>query len=172
MARLLLVDAYNAMFRLWPDAPADRDQARRMLVTAAEEALRVSEVARGDDRVLLVFDAHPGAERAGLQGRGGRVSWRYARGSADDEILEHLRRGEGSAGNVVVVTDDRELKGRARQLGASTASVGDLFRGPRRLATPDAPPRGAPVGPPLGPTDFDLPAGEIDLTDPDLEDLA
>ena len=41
--------------------------------------------------------------------------------SADDAIADALR--STPKGTVTVVTDDRELRGRARQLGANTCSV-------------------------------------------------
>ena len=68
----------------------------------------------------------------------------------------------------MLVTNDRELGGRAKQLGARTMSVDDFFRG--TAAAPGA----RPIryeGLPFTPEDFDLPQGEIDLFDPD-EDLA
>jgi len=169
MSRLILVDAYNAAWRLFGDVGGDLDQARRRLVERAQEAIRHRRLRGGIGRVHLVFDTYPGAEREGLRSRAGRVSWHYAKGSADDAIVEHMRLHEGRPGGpgVVVVTNDRELAGRTRQLGARILGVDEFFG--RAGARPAGEDRiRPPIGPPLGANDFDLPEGEIDLDDPDL----
>jgi predicted RNA-binding protein with PIN domain len=169
VSQLALIDAYNAMFRLWSSVPEDRDVSRERLLRLARAALGAH---RGLARAHLVFDTWPGAERTGRRGREGRVSWHYVAGSADDAILEHLRRHEErTAGTrVVVVTDDRELAGRSRQLGARTMGVRLFFREAPAPLGPS--PRPIPLdGPVLGPRDFQLPEGEIDLLEPEDEDL-
>ena len=168
MSGLVVVDAYNAAWRLFGDMGGDLDAARQKLVERARAAAPGKRIPGGVDRIHLVFDTLPGAYRAGLRGRAGRISWHYALGSADEAIVEHLRRhGKRSGGpGVVLVTNDRELAGRAKQLGARTMSVDDFFRGTA------SPPQGRPIpyeGLPFTPADFDLPAGEIDLFDPDAD---
>jgi predicted RNA-binding protein with PIN domain len=174
VARLLLVDAYNAMFRLFGEVPEDRDEARRHLLRLTRAAALEHRPRGGAlERVHLVFDTNPGAERTGLASRSGKVSWLYAEGSADEEIVAYLREHGGRSGGhaITVVTDDRELAGRARQHGASTLSVrafyGDVVEAEEPPA-PRPPPPSARALPPLGPADFGLPEGPLDLDDPEL----
>jgi predicted RNA-binding protein with PIN domain len=168
MGRLVLIDAYNVCYRLWPDLTDDPDEVRRRLVRQTEAALRAGGRAVGGiGRALLVFDARPGTVRIGQRSRSGDVGWLYAHGSADDEILDQVHRREGRSGEdrVVVVTDDRELGGRARQRGAKVLGVNAFYAGVRlegggAAAARPRPPGG---GPPLTPRDFGLPEGPIDL---------
>jgi hypothetical protein len=161
VARTYVVDAYNALFRLEDGPPGDRDAARGLLVRRARAALR----GRGA-RVHLVFDASPGSTRSGVSGKDGPVSWQYAEGSADDAIVEWIRRPHLPADDVVVVTDDRELRGRAKQMGAKAVRVAAFFAG--RDEEEDRPPPGGPApGRPRAkdfrPSDFGLGEGPIDL---------
>lgn len=169
MSRLALIDAYNAMYRLLATVPEDRDVARRLLVARTHEALLAGTLRPRAKRAHLVFDTWPGAERAGLRDRSGSVSWHYAHGSADEAIIEHLRRHEGRGQRplVVVVTDDRELAGRARQLGATTVGIRAFFTVPPRSSS--GPPRRAiPGSGSFAASDFGLPEGPIDLNDDEL----
>jgi hypothetical protein len=168
MRHLVIVDAYNAMYRLLPALPEDRDEGRHQLVERTREALRQGALG-GVDRVHLVFDTWAGAARTGMRGRQGRVSWHYAEGSADHAILEHMRRHEGARGGVriTVVTNDRELRGRAVQLGARGLDVDAFYAATRRRSAGLPPLRPIDTGPALKPSDFGLPEGEIDLDDPD-----
>ena len=169
MSRLALIDAYNAMYRLLSTVPEDRDVARRLLVARAHDALLAGTLRPRANRAHLVFDTWPGAERAGLRDRAGSVSWHYAHGSADEAIIEHLRRHEGRGARplVVVVTDDRELAGRARQLGATTVGIRAFFTVPTRSSS-TPPRRGIPGSGSFAASDFGLREGPIDLNDDDL----
>jgi hypothetical protein len=165
MARWFVVDAHNALFRLGT-VPDDPEEQRRALIVRAREALRGRRGggSQADDRVLLVFDASKGSAWAGRSGRDGAIGWTYATGSADEEIVELLRSGgdrpEGRT--VVVVTDDRELGGRASQLGAQTLHVADWFE------SHDAPSESETrtAGPPMTASDFGFTSDSIDLDDP------
>jgi hypothetical protein len=167
MARWFVVDAHNALFRLG-DVPDDPEEQRRALLVRASEALRGRRGgAQTGDRVLLVFDATKGSAWAGKSGRDGAIGWSYAEGSADEEIVALVRSGgdrpEGRT--VVVVTDDRELAGRASQLGARTLRVSDWFSS--SPAAPSSPERESrPSGPPMTASDFGFTSDSIDLDDP------
>ena len=171
MSRLVLIDAYNAMYRLLSAVPEDRDVARRLLVQRTRDALLAGTLNPRAGRAHLVFDTWPGAERAGLRDRAGSVSWHYAHGSADEAIVAHLRRheGRGPRSVIVVVTDDRELGGRCRQLGATTVGVRAFFTIPpsaRTLPTR----RGIPGSGSFDAADFGLPEGPMSLDDETLLD--
>lgn len=172
MSRTVLVDAHNALFRLWPSPPASGEGVRHAVVVRAKAAL----ASRGDPdaQAHLVFDTtEAGRARAGTHGRDGAVTWSYARGSADEEIVRLVRQHEGRGGDgapLTVVTDDRELRGRVRQLGARVARVHEWFAPPPGGAGgAGASARAARTGPPLTPADFGMSDAPIDLlrTDPD-----
>jgi hypothetical protein len=104
------------------------------------------------------------------------VSWSYAEGSADDAIVDIVRRNEGShdGRDIVVVTDDRELRGRVKQLGGLALRVREWFdRGPEIEAPLGAEPGRSPGlrAKDFAPEDFGLPEGSLDLDAIDPEDL-
>jgi predicted RNA-binding protein with PIN domain len=72
-------------------------------------------------RVTAVFDGRAGGGTGRSSERSGEVEVRFAP-SADEEIVEIVRRAP-DPGRVRVVTRDREVAGRARQLGADTTPV-------------------------------------------------
>ena len=101
---------------------------REALVSEASERLR-----RTGAKVGLFFD---GAGRAASLGN---LSVRYAGSvSADDAILREIARGRRPA-ETTVVTADRDLARRARDLGAATLSPPDFWK---RFGT--GPARGRP----------------------------
>jgi hypothetical protein len=180
VARTFLIDAHNALFRLWDQPPTSGDAVRHAVVLRAKEALRrhggggsgPSSRASGASGATahLVFDtAHGGRQRAGTHGRDGPVSWSYADGSADEEIVRLVREHEGhhGGGAISVVTDDRELRGRAAQLGAQVLRIHEWFSSSaEKGVTIDR--RPSLDGPPLTAADFGLTTDAIDLgTDPD-----
>jgi hypothetical protein len=169
MPKHYLVDGHNALFRLLEDPPEEPDAARALLLRRATARLRTRRgAATGGDLAHVVFDSDAANPRAGTHGKDGPVSWSYARGSADEAIVALVRAHEGKAGGLplVVVTDDRELRGRAAQLGAETVSVRAWF-GSEPDEAPRDPPRAS--GPPMTAADFGLP-DTVDL-DADPEDL-
>jgi predicted RNA-binding protein with PIN domain len=131
-----LVDGYNYLHRARL-LRGDLQRARRGL-----EARLVTLRGRGH-QVTVVWDARRAPP--GLPGREERASVEsvYARGSAgsaDAAILDRLRHADDPR-RYVVVTDDREVAGAARQLGARTASVAEVEA---IVAPPSA--RDAPAG--------------------------
>lgn len=170
MARTFLIDAHNALHRLYDPAPESPDAGRRAVVDRAREALRVRGGAGSGERAHLIFDtAAAGRHRAGSHGRDGAVSWSYADGSADEEILRLVRANDASdeGARLVVVTDDRELRGRASQLGAAVLHVHEWFSA--RDARPGG--KSAKGSPPLTAADFGFTEETIDLDHTDPEDL-
>jgi hypothetical protein len=104
--------------------------------------------------VELVFD---GAPDPGLRGEriASGVGVRYSGRRTADEMIIGLVEAGGRAGaeRILIVTDDRELGGAVRALGARTAGtawlVGRLDR--PRLASPSVGNRRPPSSPPVGP---------------------
>jgi hypothetical protein len=138
------IDGHNAIHALKLGAE-DHETARGLL------ARRVLEAA-GDEAVIF-FDARSASKGLPVTGRLHGVAVRFCRKTtADEEILAEVRR-TARPGEVTVVTDDRELAGRARQLGARTAPV-ERFLGGERL--PPAPEKPRTAGG-LTPEDFGLP---------------
>ena len=107
---MLLVDGHNVIGRALK-LSLDREEEGR------EELLRRIGAARGSggEVVVVVFDGKgPSATEKRLGAV--RVVFAPASRSADEEILRRLSSGNARAGTVV--TSDRELGRRARQLGA------------------------------------------------------
>ena len=116
MARVI-IDGYNLLLAQADDASPE----------AREGLLRELARYKGNRRIdlLVVFDSRTGTgnlERTPFPG----VTVEYARGSADDAIVERVRRST-TPRDVLVVTSDRELTGRVRALGARTEDR-DSFR--------------------------------------------
>jgi len=169
MARTYVIDAHNALHRILPGVSGGLDALRRELLRTVQHSLPSQR-----DRAHLVFDAASGSAHAGTSSRSGALSWEYAVGSADDAIVGWLRGDERSTTEVTVVTDDRELRGRAKQLGAKTMRLREFFAASGEAAGTDrgakAPPSPA-SGPALRAADFGLPDTPVDLLDLDPEDL-
>src|SRR5688572_30589167 len=111
------VDGHNAIFRLGLSAATPEDTRRLLL----ERVRRVTEDA------TVFFDAQGAPLLAPESVREGGLAVRFCRASeADAVILAAVREAARPAG-LMVVTDDRELAGRARQLGARTAGVGEFL---------------------------------------------
>jgi predicted RNA-binding protein with PIN domain len=94
--------------------------------TEADRAALVQEVAerlrRSKASAVLFFDG--AGERNSMLGS---LSIRAAGGSADEAILRQIERAR-APGEVVVVTADRDLSRRARDLGAKATSPDEFWR--------------------------------------------
>jgi predicted RNA-binding protein with PIN domain len=113
----VLLDGNNLLHRL-PGKPASRADLRRLVL----EACRHQRM-----RITVVFDGPP-PEGAPPREELGAVSVVYAGSeTADDVIIRSLPLGR-AARDWVVVTDDRELRARARQRGARVKSVAEWSR--------------------------------------------
>jgi len=108
------IDGYNLILRKRWNATMTLEQSREKLL-AAVTGLGVP--------VRVFFDAsRPGAGGQGGHSRSTRVTPVFVRDrSADDAMADALRSAQ--KGVVTVVTDDRELRGRVRQLGANALGV-------------------------------------------------
>ena len=171
MAHTFLIDGHNALFKLFDPPPENADTVRRMVIERAKAAL---ETRPSGERVHVVFDTSSaaGRMRAGTHGRDGAVTWSYADGSADEEILRLVRAGGGKdAGRTIaVVTDDRELRGRAGQLGAKMLRVHEWFAA-KDAAAERAERAPSSLGPPMSAADFGFTSDAIDLDAIDPDDL-
>lgn len=108
----VLIDGYNVAKLGWPNLDLDL-QRDRLLIGLA------STLAKGGCVVDVVFDGADviGAERAS-RSPNVRVIWSPADVIADDVLVAHVNE-IGPDVVVVVVTDDRELRGRGGALGAN-----------------------------------------------------
>lgn len=105
----LLVDGNNLLHRL-PEGRRSRAEVRRLSLELAR---------REGVSITVLFDGPPPAGSPDHE-RLGRVTVVYCGAdSADDAIIRRLPPPPAAA-NWVVVSDDRELVGRARRAGAST----------------------------------------------------
>jgi nicotinic acid mononucleotide adenylyltransferase/predicted RNA-binding protein with PIN domain len=122
--RRVLVDGNNVVGSRpdgwWRDRPA---AARRLVAQLQDLAAR-----RGDD-VTVVFDGRPLPDLAEGDHDGVRVAYarRPGRDAGDDRIVEEIGNDDDPA-SLTVVTSDRELARRARELGATVEGAGSLTR--------------------------------------------
>ena len=148
-----LIDGHNALHVLrirGEDHAAQRQELLR----------RVRALAPG---ATVYFDARgrtgPRPPRRCTEG-GLRVVYCSDR-EADEAIIEAVR-NTASPQDLLVVTDDREVMGRAAQLGAKTRTVRKFF-----AARGNDDRGGRPAGPLMSPDDFGLP--DVVLGPDDLE---
>ena len=196
MSESILIDGHNAMHRL---GVAEGDQQAR-------RSEFVQRVARFAPRATVYFDGRPDLRRPNHGGEGDPrpderdrergISRSRLHGlwvvhcnhrEADAEIVAEVR-GASDPGRLLIVSDDREVTGRCRQLGARTSGVRAFFsreqpaapsgRDGRRRRSPAAilraaveqadagkPPRRKARETRLTAADFGLP-DEVDLGDP------
>jgi hypothetical protein len=110
----VLVDGYNVAMATWPDGTLA--EQRRRLVEASENLAR-----RFGTDVTIVFD---GADVVGASADGRRlvrVMYSAAEETADDVLRAEVRRIPVTVG-VVVVTDDAEIVGDVRAMGANVVA--------------------------------------------------
>jgi predicted RNA-binding protein with PIN domain len=120
------VDGYNLILRAGRDRGVSLEAARARLIRETA-ALNVP--------VRLYFDASKGDGGPNVGRGSGKVAVVFVRkGTADDAIAADLRAAR--KGETVVVTDDRELRGRAKQLGAATVGVDKFLKRPDLAVSP------------------------------------
>ncbi len=135
----VLVDAHNLIHA---------DASLRALMREPQAHMRNAEAARRalEERLAnrasieLIYDGGPGGVAASHHRRGLRVRYSGA-DEADDTIVAMLR--SDARRPVAVVTDDRELSRRARQLGARVIGCAAFL-----ASLPDAPAHVADRAPP------------------------
>ncbi len=152
----VLIDGHNAMAALKVGGKTHEEKRRNLLRRVAEAAPQTTTV---------FFDARraPAGIMETMSELG--VTVRYCRAMEADHAILGTVKNAAAPGQIIVVTNDREVAGKATQLGARALSVQDFF-GPR---SPLAPPgRRPPKKPEFTAKDFGLPE-EIDLSDPDGE---
>jgi YacP-like NYN domain len=109
---MLVVDAANVVGSRPDGWWRDRGEAAAKLCRRLGDAI---EVGRLHAPVVVVLE---GAARRGVDEREhGGLRVVHAAGSGDDTITELVAQGAGDGHHVTVVTADRELRDRARQLG-------------------------------------------------------
>jgi predicted RNA-binding protein with PIN domain len=150
-----LIDGHNALGAL---------RIRRKTHEAARHEL-LRRVAVAPMRAKVYFDARE-APRDLPEARSelGVEVYYCRRREADQAILDEVR-DAADARELVVVTNDREVAGRATQLGARAVGVAE-FLGAAEEGSPAGEVRRLPqIHPRLTPADFGLP-DEVDLSDP------
>jgi len=161
----VLVDGHNAMAALRVRGPSHEARRRALLrrvAAVAPHATVYFDARQAPSELLEVFAEH-GLHVVYCRGR-----------EADDAIIERVRHA-ASPGRYVVVTNDREVAGRCRQLGAQASGVVEFFGpGPvERVEGAARAPSAARLRGHWKPGDFGLP-DEVDLERPGggLEDDA
>lgn len=151
-----LVDGHNALGAL---------RIRARTHEAARHAL-LRRVATARLRAKVFFDAREAPRDLPESRSELGVEVYYCRlREADQAILDEVRAAD-DARELVVVTNDREVAGRAVQLGARALGVTEFLGEPERGSGGGDVRRLPQVHPRLQPSDFGLP-DEVDLSDPD-----
>ncbi len=155
----VLIDGHNALAALRVGGKTHEAQRRNLL-------RRVAEV---EPSATVFFDARraPAGVMEAMSELG--VSVRYCRGREADAAILEIVRGAAAPAQILVVTNDREVAGKATQLGARSLPVKDFF-GPRRARRgldEGGSPQALPKKPEFTPQDFGFTSDEIDLSDPD-----
>ncbi|MGB9590692.1 MAG: NYN domain-containing protein, partial [Candidatus Hydrothermia bacterium] len=114
-----LVDGYNVILTT-RFKEMDMERAREYLVSFS----RVFAPAE----VIVVFDGREGI----FQHLPGAV---FTKGESADEYIRRWLRKCPNPREVIVVTEDREIRGTAGALGARVMSAREFVRGPRRLTS-------------------------------------
>ena len=159
----VLIDGHNAMGALKVGGKSHEEKRRNLL-------LRVKEA---EPPATVFFDARraPADVMDTMSELGVKV--RYCRGREADIAILEMVRASAAPGEIVVVTNDREVAGKAAQLGARALAVQDFFgkKRPRRSASTrgggSPPGRRLPKKPEFTPQDFGFKSDEVDLSDPD-----
>ena len=112
-----VVDGHNVIGRLGL-AAGDREAERRAVLR------RVLEVTSD---ATVFFDAQGAPAAAPTITREGGLDVRFCRAREADEDIVAFVRAAKRPELLLVVTDDRELAGRARQLGAKTSAIAAFF---------------------------------------------
>ncbi|MFM8980638.1 MAG: NYN domain-containing protein [Planctomycetia bacterium] len=153
----VLVDGHNALHRLG----LQRDSRE------AERHALLDRVRRLEPRATVFFDALHGSPLGGGPGREHGIAVHYCtRDIADHEIVREVRARleQDRREPVLVVTDDHELAGRCRQVGAQVRSVHDWFGADDEPAPAPPPSARGPHDKPLSAADFGFTSGQaIDL---------
>ena len=111
------VDGHNAMFALRLRG-ADHEACRRALLARVRARLK---------NPVVYFDGRGGGRDMPRVFRQDGVKVTYCKDhEADHEIFEDVRHDK-NASSILVVTNDRELYGKCRQLGARIARVQDVL---------------------------------------------
>ena len=123
MSPRVVVDAMNVIGSRPDGWWRDRDGAARRLVARVQALAAVA-----DEQLTVVLDGRPLADLP--EGAHGGVVVIYARrggrDAADDRIVELLEELDDASG-VTVVTSDRGLAARVRDLGASVVGAGTFL---------------------------------------------
>ncbi|HGY90981.1 MAG TPA: hypothetical protein ENK43_07400 [Planctomycetes bacterium] len=128
------VDGYNLILRnRWQEKEGSLERAREVLLRRLQ-SLRAE--------ITVYFDASKMPPPPGLvQARAGHIVTIFVReGSADDRMANDLR-GRARGKQVTIVTDDRELRLRAKQLKAKTLGVARFLERLAKAVSPAEAPR-------------------------------
>lgn len=135
MNRWLLIDGHNVIH-------ADADLARLLNPDPERARLELERIIAGRQRTTVFHDGGPGGEARSLRRRGVSVVY-SGTGEADDAIIRWLK--QHPTERAAVVSDDRELGRRVRQLGGQLIPAKQFLQHARQRV--DGPVNEAPLPP-------------------------
>ncbi len=139
-----LLDGHNAIHVLGLAGKPPEESRRSLLLLAAD---------RAEADLEVHFDARSAPPGLPKVGREHGVPVHYHRKEPADEAIVRRVREAAPPSAILVVTDDRELRGRVRQLGGRVAGIREFFAD----TEPPPPEEKRLTGRPLRPEDFGLP---------------
>ncbi len=121
MSKNWLVDAHNVLHTqpaLWKKYKHNRKEALESFILLMD-----SICSRRGKRATLIFDGH----HLALSAKSEYCKWRFSGEKTADDVIYALSKSKGAASRWIIVSNDRELKSKVRNLGVTSVSVGSVL---------------------------------------------
>lgn len=125
MSLLYVIDGYNLT-----NSPAfSLHKKNKTSVQAVIDLIRIKRLVSPKNKAILVFDGYPPTNEK-LAENDGNIEIVYSRDDSADNKIKKMVEKSGSPKNIVVISDDREIRFFIRSLGAHPVGTNE-FIGPK-----------------------------------------